>query len=333
MPERRRTAYFAGVCHGNSLLMATIGMTILLGLAALVLLSYAVEALRPRPTPPVQLSWDPGIAIRYADLGGVKVRYVTAGAGPNLVLLHTLRTQLDIFQRVITDLATQFTVYAWDYPGHGWSDIPSAEYTPEDFYRWTADFLERLDIRQASLAGISIGGTISLILAARDNPRIARVISINPYDYPPAGGIRKSSLMARLILGPSAVPVLGATLMRLRNRFVSDRIMEGGVASPEALAAGLNKELYEVGARPGHYQGFLSLLANERRWSEARAEYPHIRIPTLLIYGTTLVTVGGGSHFLSLDQPRKLTELIVRFATAAPPLEAQDVQRSARGNQ
>jgi pimeloyl-ACP methyl ester carboxylesterase len=318
--------------------MVTIGMTTLAGLAALVLLSYAVEALRSRPTPPVQLYWDPGIAIKYADLGGIRVRYVTAGTGPNLVLLHTLRTQLDIFQWVIPDLSKQFTVYAWDYPGHGWSDIPTAEYAPEDFYRWTADFLERLGITQVSLAGISIGGTIALVLAARRNPRIARVLSINPYDYPPVGGIRKSSFTARLILGPSAVPILGATLMRLRNRFVSDRIMEGGVASPGALKAALRKELYDVGARQGHYQGFLSLLAHEQNWSEARTEYPHIRVPTLLIYGEQAwaplamreqsralipgaapVTLRGGSHFLSLDQPRELSELITRFATSAPP--------------
>ena len=104
------------------------------------------------------------------------------------------------------------------------------------FRSWTAAFLDRLGIEQACLAGISIGGTIALVLAARQNARISRVISINPYDYWPAGGIRKSSLLASLILGPSGAPILGATLMRLRNRFVSDRIMEGGVASADALS-------------------------------------------------------------------------------------------------
>jgi len=46
--------------------------------------------------------------------------------------------------------------------------------------------------RQSS--AVSIGGTLSLMLAARQNPRVARVIAVNPYDYWPAGGIRKSSL-------------------------------------------------------------------------------------------------------------------------------------------
>ena len=53
---------------------------------------------------------------------------------------------------------------------------------------------------------------------------MTRVIAVNPYDYWPVGGIRKSSLAARLVLTPSGVPVLGATIMRLRNRFLSDRM-------------------------------------------------------------------------------------------------------------
>src|SRR5262249_30404400 len=152
-------------------------------------------------------------------------------------------------------------------------------------YRWTASFLDTLQIEGATLAGISIGGTIALVLAARQHPRIARVVAINPYDYPPDGGIRCSSLTARVILGPSSVPLLGSTLMRLRSRFVSDRIMTGGVVSAEALPAALKRELYDVGSRPGHYQAFLSLLSHERGWSHAKAEYPRIRVPTLLVYG------------------------------------------------
>lgn len=319
----------------------TVAVIALACVVALVLISYAVEALRPVPTPPTKLPWGPDIAIAYVDLGGIKVRYLKTGSGPNLVLLHTLRTQLDVFHEIIPELARHFTVYAYDYPGHGWSDIPPADYAPEEFYQWTAAFLDALGIEQASVVGISIGGTISLVLAARGNPRIARTVAVNPYDYPPAGGVRKSSLMARLILGPAGVPILGTTLMRLRNRFVFDRIMEGGVASAEALSTGLRQEFYDVGARRGHYQGFLSLLKHETRWSQARNEYPRIRIPTLVIYGehdwaplperernrallastasAAVATVGNGGHFLSLDQPRELTDLIIRFIAGTKP--------------
>jgi pimeloyl-ACP methyl ester carboxylesterase len=310
----------------------TIVMTALACLVAPVLISYVVEALRRRPTAPARAPWGPGVSIDYANIGGVQVRYLKTGRGPNLVLLHTLRTQLDIFGKIVPKLAEQFTVYACDYPGHGWSDIPHAKYEPEDFYQWIEAFLQTVDIDEACVVGLSIGGTIALVLAARRNPRVTRVIAINPYDYPPAGGIRSSSLMARLILGPAAVPILGATLMRLRNRFVSDAIMTGGVSFADAMSPELRAEFYEVGERRGHYQAFLSLLAHERRWSEARSLYPQIRVPTLLIYGeqdwapvaerertgglipgVVVKTVAEGSHFLSLDRPAELTDQIVRF--------------------
>jgi pimeloyl-ACP methyl ester carboxylesterase len=312
-----------------------IPVVVLACLVAIVAISYLAEALRRSPQAPEKLPWAPDIAVEYANLDGIKVRYIKTGSGPNLVLLHTLRTQLDIFQKVIPELAKHFTIYAYDYPGHGWSDMPTADYAPEDFYRWTAAFLDKLDIRHASIAGISIGGTIAFVLAARQNPRITRVIAINPYDYWPAGGVRKSSLAARFILMPADIPILGATLMRLRNRFVLDRIMEGGVASAKSLPGELAKELYDVGERPGHYRGFLSLLAHEHLWPVARKEYTRIKVPVLLIYGeqdwapikareydrslipsVTLETVRDGSHFLSLDRPKELQELILRFAAS-----------------
>ena len=143
-----------------------------------------------------------------------------------------------------------------------------------------------------------------------------------------------SSFMARLILGPSGVPILGATLMRLRNRFVSDRIMEGGVAEAGSLPGDLKEKLYRVGARAGHYQGFLSLLAHERLWSLAKAEYPRIRVPAVLVYGTrdwapermreenrqlipnaVAMSLNGG-HFLSLDAAKELADLIMRSSNS-----------------
>ena len=75
--------------------------------AAAIAISYGVEWLRPVPPVRERLSWAPDIPIRYADIGGVKLRYIRAGAGPGLVLLHTLRTQLDLFEKVVPALATR----------------------------------------------------------------------------------------------------------------------------------------------------------------------------------------------------------------------------------
>lgn len=304
---------------------------------ALWLISFAVEAMRTKPTEPKTLSWAPEAAINHIDLDGTKVRYVKAGGGPALVLLHTLRTQLDIFHKVIPELQKHFTVYAVDYPGHGWSDIPPARYHPDDFYGWVEKFLDKADVNEATVAGISIGGTIVLELAARHNPRIVKVISINPYDYQSSysAGLKGSSFFAQIMFTATSIPFIGETFMRLRNPFVERELFEGGVSDPESLSDSLYDEFSSVGNRPGHYQGFISLLRNEHHWEDARRNYAKISIPVLLVYGEhdwapenerartkTLIpdvatrNVDGGGHFLSLDKPRELERLILEYAQA-----------------
>ena len=297
--------------------------------------SFGIEKLRRIPTEPKKLAWAPELSVIHTDLDGVGVRYLKAGSGPTLVLFHTLRTQLDIFQNMIPDLAQHFTVYAVDYPGHGWSDVPDARYHPDDFYRWAEKFLNKIDVKDATVAGISIGGTIVLELAGRQNPRIAKVVSINPFDYDDtfSSGLKGSSFFARMMFTATSIPFIGDTFMRLRNPVVERRIFEGGVADPGALSDELFKEFATVGNRPGHYQAFLKLLRERHHWKLAHANYPKITVPTLLIYGrqdwasekdrantrdlipgVRLMTVENGGHFLSLDQPRELNQHIVSFA-------------------
>jgi len=79
------------------------------------LVSIIVEALRPIPKTPTTLSWAREIPIRYIKVRDYQLRYISAGTGPTLVLLHTLRTQLDLFEKVVPELSKHFTVYALDF--------------------------------------------------------------------------------------------------------------------------------------------------------------------------------------------------------------------------
>ena len=54
------------------------------------------------------------------------------------------RTQLDLFEKVIPELSKHFTVYALDYPGHGYSDIPKARYDAAFFTETVEGFLDQL---------------------------------------------------------------------------------------------------------------------------------------------------------------------------------------------
>lgn len=300
-----------------------------------VVVSYVVEALRSAPATPTRLSWAPEVPIKYVKINGINLRYVDVGEGPPLVLLHTLRTQLDMFQKMVPKLSKYFRVYALDYPGHGFSDIPTVEYTPEFFTDVVARFLEQLNIQDAIVAGESIGGSISLVLAARHNPRVKQVIAINAYDYDAGRGIMRGSPVAKLLFSLNNVPILGSTFWRLRQYPVFKLIMEGGVVHNDALPSALLREMHEVGNRPHHYRAFMSLVRHFVGWEDARANYAKIAVPVLLVYGegdwsrpdereanhraipgAQMTIVKDAGHFLSLDAPDALIEHILNFSHA-----------------
>jgi pimeloyl-ACP methyl ester carboxylesterase len=314
----------------NSILLALL-IFVAVGVS-LWLVSFLIEALRRKPKPPAKLRWAPDIPIETVDIDGAKLRYIKSGKGPVLVLLHTLRTQLDLFEKVVPELSKHFTVYALDCPGHGYSDIPQARYHAAFFTRAVEGFLNKLDLRDVTLAGVSIGGSIALIIAARHTPRVARVVAINPYDYAKGRGMGRAGLFGAFVTYAALVPVVGETVMRLRNSLIMDAVLRGGVADSESIPPALLKEMYLVGNRPGHYRGFLSLLRNAESWEAATKDYGRIQMPILLIWGdqdwarpvererdrmlipgVEMTTLAGGGHFLPLDRPRELTEAIVRF--------------------
>lgn len=184
--------------------------------------------------------------------------------------------------------------------------------------------------------GESIGGSVALLLAARRHPRIQRVVAINPYDYDRGRGLRRGSALANLILGASRIPVLGGTIMRLRNPYVEKRILRGGVHREGALPPGFAREVYAVGNRPGHYQAFMSLVRHWPAWEAVRSEYPAIDCPVLLLYGehdwsrpkereanrrdipgAQLRVISHAGHFLTLDAPHDVVRAIADFEAAA----------------
>ena len=81
------------------LILAAVGIGVWLA-------SFVIEALRTAPDPPAMLRWAPEIPIATIEVGGRRLRFIKTGNGPVLVLLHTLRTQLDLFEKVVPEAAS-----------------------------------------------------------------------------------------------------------------------------------------------------------------------------------------------------------------------------------
>lgn len=116
-----------------------------------------------------------------ADLGDVQLYYEWAGAedAPVLVLSNSLGSDLRLWEPQISALGGNFRLLRYDTRGHGRSSTPDGEYTLEDLGMDVLCLLDYLDVEEAGICGISLGGITALWLALHASSRIEAVVAAN----------------------------------------------------------------------------------------------------------------------------------------------------------
>jgi pimeloyl-ACP methyl ester carboxylesterase len=95
-----------------------------------------------------------------------RLRYLKAGTGGPLVMLHTVRTQAEHFRHLIPLVADRYTVYALDLPGMGYSEIVAgASYQEPAMRAGVERLISELDLRDVTLIGESMGAVLALTTA------------------------------------------------------------------------------------------------------------------------------------------------------------------------
>jgi pimeloyl-ACP methyl ester carboxylesterase len=275
----------------------------------------------------------PGTRSRFLDPTGAdhrqgRLRYLTGGSGAPLVLLHTVRTQAEHFRHLIPLVQHHYTVYALDLPGMGYSQIvPGASYQEPAMRAGVKRLLTQLDLHDVTLLGESLGAVLALTAAADLPDRVRRVVAVNPYDY--AGGITRTSVLARLIINGVIAPGIGPMLARQEPKPILRAILAGGMLDPANLRDDYLDELLKVGRRPSYPTVARAVYRNLPSLIAARAHYPKVTAPVHLIYGehdwsrpsdrqanrrlmpeahfTELPKVG---HFLALERPDVPADLL-----------------------
>jgi pimeloyl-ACP methyl ester carboxylesterase len=112
------------------------------------------------------------------EVDGLPIRYLSAGEGPPLVLLHGAGDNSLDWRWIMPTLAAANRVYALDLPGSPDSPRPIADYSPAFFERFLADFVDALNIGRATFVGNSLGGLIALRLALSEPDRLSDLILV-----------------------------------------------------------------------------------------------------------------------------------------------------------
>lgn len=261
------------------------------------------------------------------------LRYMKTGVGEPLILMHTIRTQLDYFLEVIPELAKHYTVYALDLPGHGSSSIdPNANYDEPYFRETVIKFIEKLDLTNLTLVGESIGAVLALTVASCISERVKGVVASNTYDYETryADGVRRGNFFANFVLGNYENPKLGNILAENENWLFLGIVLRGGLRQKGWMPNHLLNTFIRTGRRKGFSYVARNVFANWRSWGEARKLYADVNVPVKLIYGDhdwsslkerertakeldniDIITMKNTGHFGFVDNPQKLINLIL----------------------
>ena len=99
---------------------------------------------------------------------------------PAMVLLPGFGANSTMWFPNIAALSSQFRVYALDTPGQPGRSVPMQKLTTTNCSEWIAEVFNGLEINNAHVVGISLGGWLALNFAIQKPQRVNRVVLLDP---------------------------------------------------------------------------------------------------------------------------------------------------------
>ena len=226
----------------------------------------------------------------WMEIEGGRMRYLRAGAGPALILLHGLLGYSFSWRFTLPALARYATVYAPDMMGAGFSDrVAGIDYSMHGTARRVLRFIERLGLSSTEfdLLGTSHGGAVAMFAAAEclggdSRLRVQRLVLVAPVNPYSAHG---------QWLAPFFGSDFGAALFRLsiaRMDFLYPYWHARMFGDRKRIPPGTLEGYVAPLAKPGLFEHALNIV---RTWTkdlrELKAILPKLAgIPTLLMWGS-----------------------------------------------
>lgn len=235
---------------------------------------------------------------QYADTPIARFHYTKTGDGPPVVLVPGGGQWLYSYRDTVPVLARQFTVYAVDLPGQGYTTLKQDDfgYDLDAMSAALGSFLDAVGLQRTSLVGHSWGGATSLYFAEREPERVDRlVLMASPgLDVPSSWDWR-----------PLEFPVVGELIGKLMTKQNSAATQRKSFARADRVTPDLVDENWAPLSRPENRE---ALWMQQRRFDYELTEQRlgDVRSPTLVIWGDQ-------DQF---DEPWQATELARRISGA-----------------
>lgn len=199
------------------------------------------------------------------------VRLHRTGTGPALVMLHCLGMTHHLWDG-LEGLSDQYTLLRYDFPGHGETPLPATPYGIEELSAQLAAVMRREGIAKAHIMGLSLGGLVAQCFAATEPAMTDKLILCDTtprYTDEARGMWVVRAAAARKDGAASLLPTIETIWFT------------PGFLATEPPAVMLVRDTFRACSGEGYALACEALGA-----ADLRALAPHIKAPTLVLYGS-----------------------------------------------
>lgn len=213
----------------------------------------------------------------FVEINGCNVHYLHKGEGEPLILIHSGAAWLYSFRNNIDELSKQYSVYALDMPGHGYTTYPKSEKLDLDYVGTILNgFMEKMNIDKASLVGNSWGGGWALYFAQEFPEKTNKLVLID------AVGLKDSVQQDMSIWPLMNYPVLGEVIIHF---FTYGSVKAGYMFYDKST---LDESVFKEYYKPLTFTHNLKAQVNYQRnldWSISDEKLSSMETPTLILWG------------------------------------------------
>jgi pimeloyl-ACP methyl ester carboxylesterase len=201
---------------------------------------------------------------QFATVNGVRLHYLTAGAGPPVFLLHGYAETSHMWRPLMPKLAANHTVVAPDLRGAGQTSTPAAGYTKAEMAQDIRALARKLGYNHIRLVGHDIGLMVAYAYAAQYPSEVDRIGLMDAF-LPGVGNWRDVWLMRDLwhfhFYGPTPL-----ALVHGRERIYFEHFWNDFAADPAHSVPERDRRIYTkaYARRGGMRAGFEYFRAFEK---------------------------------------------------------------------
>ena len=303
-------------------------------LARWILSILSTSLLRERSAPlirPDRIDWNPSLIPRTIQVKGNTIFYVVKGDGEPLILIHGYGAGMWLWEKQIDVLSQRYRVYALDLIGHGFSDRPKIDYTPDIYIDSFRDFMDAIGVEKATLIGNSMGGGLAWSVAARFPERVKKLMLIDCIPPDVLNQVRNDSF--RALVAVKRFPFLLYLVFANRNRDSIRWILQECVTDKTLITPETVDRHYQLSRIQGTTWSLYSTFRNAKVALKLKEYLSRIDRPTLLIWGeedllfppsvgeglqraiagSTLQVIEKSGHIPMWETPDKVNPLILAF--------------------